>query len=117
MNSDVRQRIVALNPADLDAIRTWAASNPVIHRVWVFGSRVRGTERPDSDLDVAVEHGALPGDSGPFTTWISEAERWRKVLNASLSVPLDLQSYIRGESHTIQAGLDESSVLVYERAV
>ena len=27
---------------------------PMVHAAWLFGSRARGTERPDSDIDVAV---------------------------------------------------------------
>jgi hypothetical protein len=76
---------------------------------------VRGTAGADSDLDVAVEHDAMPGDSDPFTTATNEAHKWRQQLAPSLSARLDLQSYIPGMSHTIQAGLNESSLLVYER--
>ena len=103
--------------ADINVIRRWAALHPIIRRVWVFGSRVRGTERPDSDIDVAIEHGSMPGDSSPFATWIGEAQTWRDELSPLLSATLDLQSYIPGESPTTQAGLDESSYLVYERAI
>lgn len=107
---------MAVSESDIAAIRAWAASHSVVRRVWVFGSRVRGTERPESDLDIAVEHDAMPGDSDAFTTAISEAENWRMELAPRLSVKLDLQSYIPGLTSTIQAGLDESSLLVYERA-
>lgn len=74
-------------------------------RVWVFGSRVRGTERPDSDLDVAVEHDAMPRDSDAFTTAIGEADNWRNELGPCVSAPLDPQSYIPGLTPTIQTGL------------
>ena len=89
----------------------------MVRRVWVFGSRARGAERPDSDIDVAVEHDAMPGDSDAFTTAICEAETWHNELAPHLSAPLDLESYISGITTTVQAGLDASSVLVYERAV
>lgn len=53
----------------LDSIRTivaqWAASEPLIRTAWVFGSRVSGTQRSDSDVDVAVEVDTLSGDCGP----------------------------------------------------
>lgn len=38
----------------LDVLRCWAAGIELAQGVWVFGSRARGTARPDSDLDVAV---------------------------------------------------------------
>jgi hypothetical protein len=40
-------------------LRVWAQGHANIRRVWLYGSRVRGTQRPDSDLDVAVEIDAV----------------------------------------------------------
>ena len=33
----------------------WASDKPCIVGIWVFGSRFRGDNRPESDLDVAFE--------------------------------------------------------------
>lgn len=81
---------------DIEEIQAWAKSVPVINRVWIFGSRARGTETPESDLDIAIEHGILPGDTDVFTTAIGESENWRRALQARVSLKLDLQSYIPG---------------------
>jgi predicted nucleotidyltransferase len=51
------------------AVAKWASSEPLIRKAYLFGSRVRGAHKPDSDLDVAVEIFTLQGDSSPFTTW------------------------------------------------
>lgn len=106
---------MAVSQSDIAALRAWAASKSVVKRVWVFGSRVRNTGRPDSDIDVAVEHGAMPGDSDAFTTVIAEAENWRGQLAPMLSARLDLQSHIPGQTVTVQKALDQSSILVFER--
>jgi predicted nucleotidyltransferase len=37
------------------AIVRWSESKPQVMRTWVFGSRVRGDNRPDSDLDIGIE--------------------------------------------------------------
>lgn len=37
----------------LAAISEWAARHPITE-VWLYGSRARGTHRPDSDVDLAV---------------------------------------------------------------
>lgn len=79
-------------------IAGWAAELP-IRRAFVFGSRVRGDHRPDSDLDVAIELyrcaelGCLP-DSGTALT-----ERWTKQngedfsgLKLALGIPLSLHA-------------------------
>ena len=106
---------MAVDQSDIEAIRSWAASEPLVRRVWVYGSRVRGTECPDSDIDIAIEHDARPGDSGPLATSLFELNSWHDQLSPKLGVKLHLESYIPGVTTTIQAGLDESSVLIYER--
>lgn len=35
-------------------LRNWAAANPEIRGLAVFGSHVKGTARPSSDIDIAV---------------------------------------------------------------
>ena len=39
----------------LVSLRDWAQSKNTIRRFWIYGSRLRGTQREDSDLDVAIE--------------------------------------------------------------
>jgi predicted nucleotidyltransferase len=44
----------ALQPAELDIIRAVFARHPEITTVKLFGSRAKGTERPESDVDLAL---------------------------------------------------------------
>jgi predicted nucleotidyltransferase len=104
---------------ELASIKTivaqWAADQPLVLRVWLFGSRVRGTSRVDSDIDVAVEIRCQPGDSSPFTTFVFESAALRASLKARLSIEVDLEWYGgQVETPTIHAGLQRSSVLIYE---
>lgn len=43
-----------------DALRSIVSGEPAVVAAWIFGSRARGSERPASDVDVAVllERGA-----------------------------------------------------------
>ena len=41
-------------------VADWADGCPGVGRVFLFGSRVRGDHRPDSDLDVAIEPSTHP---------------------------------------------------------
>ena len=43
------------------AVAKWAGTEPLIRKAYLFGSRVRGDHRSDSDLDVAVEIFILQG--------------------------------------------------------
>lgn len=79
---------------DIEAIVEWAKKVPVITKAWVFGSRVKCTNREDSDLDIAVEHSAMKGDSNAFTTSIAESGKWRNELQRLVSLDIDLQSHI-----------------------
>jgi hypothetical protein len=42
-------------PADsVELIRQWAARTNAVREVWLFGSRAKGTSRPDSDVDIGI---------------------------------------------------------------
>src|SRR5687768_14288041 len=93
-------------------------SEPIIERVHIFGSRVRGEHRPDSDIDMAVELDlkTAPGVdfSGGFATFSFQSKRWKAQLAELLPMPVDLDFYA-GPKHTpiLHAGLRRSSRLIY----
>jgi type I restriction enzyme S subunit len=43
-----------LNPRDLEIVRTILARHVPQYEVWAFGSRVKGTAKKYSDLDLAI---------------------------------------------------------------
>ena len=98
----------------------WAANKPLVNRLWVFGSRVRGDHRPDSDLDVAIELdlSAAKGadDSGGFATWSFNTDGWLQELEQLLGLKVDMQHFAGDQTPTIKNGLERSSVLVYSKA-
>jgi predicted nucleotidyltransferase len=98
-----------------NVVASWAEGQPLVLRAWLFGSRVRGNCRVDSDIDVAVEVDTLPGDTEPFASFAFEGDLLKTSLEALLPMAVDLQWY-GGQSETprIHAGLQESSILVYE---
>ncbi len=102
-----------------DMLIKWATNNQLVSRLWLFGSRVRGENRPDSDIDIAIEldMSAVKGtdDSGGMATWAFEANKWKSELEHLFSLPVDLQNYKAGETNAIQRGLDRSSILVYKK--
>lgn len=65
--------------AEIHALLTaWAAKEPLVGRLWLFGSRAREQHRPDSDVDVAIEldMSAVKGvdESGGMATWAFDAK-------------------------------------------
>ena len=102
---------------DIEVIRRWAVINRVIERVHIFGSRARGTHQPDSDLDIAMEHGVLPGDGDHFTTGLFGHSEWQAELQPHCLCRLQVESYRPGETPTVEAGIKESSRVIYDRAI
>jgi predicted nucleotidyltransferase len=92
----------------------WAAETPLVKRLWLFGSRVRGEHREDSDVDVAIELDmtAVKGvdESAGMATWAFDTMTWKPELELLLSRVVDLQRYKAGETNIIQAGLRGSTV-------
>lgn len=100
--------------AVIPIVRTWAASQPRVSAVYLFGSRVTGNHRADSDLDVAVtllNRKEMPGD---FRDWAELASQLRGSLAPLLPFPLDLTHYENtDETPVVHQGLLAGSRLVY----
>lgn len=52
----------------MDVLAEWAAGAPVV--VYVYGSRVRGDHRPDSDVDLYVAH--VKGQEAAGDEWYNK---------------------------------------------
>jgi uncharacterized protein len=83
-------------------------------RIHFYGSRRRGIERPDSDLDLAIEFPGIAEDGEALAIWMTSRKRWQAVLQEDLRVTVQLELY-RGPDYTpaIHAYLWESSEVVY----
>jgi predicted nucleotidyltransferase len=68
--------------------RDWAKLLP-FQRVYIFGSFVRGDNRPDSDLDIAIEF-ATTFDSGSVANWKRQNQTDFKDLKRALGVRVSL---------------------------
>lgn len=96
------------------ALIKWAQTESIVTKVYIFGSRLKGTHRPDSDLDVAIELQKLPGDETVTATWICEAGRLENSIRSYVPYAVDLQAYNDKETPHLRAYLEEASLLVYE---
>ncbi len=52
-----------------------------------------------------------------FTTALCEPSTWKVELTPLLKYKPDVQSYIPGDTPAVEASLNESSILIYERAI
>jgi predicted nucleotidyltransferase len=86
--------------------RDWAASKREITRLILFGSRVKGVHRPDSDLDIMpVTH------AGDF---IPNKAQWTDELTELLGVTVHLVEYQAG-NRSLVAGVKSEGVIAYSR--
>jgi predicted nucleotidyltransferase len=98
-------------------VALWAESEPIVKTAYLFGSRVRGDNRCDSDLDVAIELVPRLCDSVPLATWIAEAARLRSSISSRIPLTVDLQWYGGAiDTPIIHTGLAAGSRTIYERS-
>ena len=92
-------------------LRDWAAARPGIVRLWLYGSRVKVTHRPDSDLDVAFEIDRLADEAAVLTFQATKAQ-WVTELTALTGLCVHLEPSLLPQ---VRAGIAECGRLVYER--
>ena len=86
----------------------WAINKPEIKRVYLFGSRVRGDFTESSDLDVAIELDALPGDSSAMTTFTAEVGGWRSDLQGHIPFKLHLKHLDGDNNPPVKEGVKDA---------
>lgn len=98
-------------------LREWASGKPEILNVYVFGSRARGTNRLQSDLDIAVElieaHWDSPGADEWNWFWVDTQPEWESELAAIFPMPIDLEQLDRGSTPNVCAYVEEAGICVY----
>lgn len=77
----------------IHALRSWAENQPHVKRLWVFGSRLKGTQRVDSDLDVAMEIDPIGGDESAAVTWVVHRQEWERALTTLTSYNVHLHEF------------------------
>lgn len=93
-------------------VAAWAAANPKIETAFIVGSRATKTERPDSDLDVAI---TLTERFG-YGDWLFESDEWEADLQKMSPFKIHL---LRGggslPNQIVQQAIEAHGVLAFER--
>jgi predicted nucleotidyltransferase len=116
LNAGVRRHLSM--DARLDALRTalaaWAPQQPSLRRLWIYGSRVKGSHRPDSDLDVAFEIDRLSDEHAVDEFQEITLPTWRNDLTRLTGLPIHLEPSV-GDATAVTGYVSDSGMLVYER--
>ena len=98
----------------VSAIVSWASSQELVRRAYVFGSYAKGTQRSDSDLDVAIELDTV--DSDVLGAFILNLKEWTEELSRLTGYEVDLDLFHSDEAPTVHEYVTEApSVIVYEK--
>ncbi len=100
----------------------WAEAEPLVRRVYLFGSRARADYRPDSDIDLAVVYRLDPqllseslGDRNTAHFWMCEhRSSWRQAFAGIFGVPVHLELFVHTDK-LLHCALKRSRVLLYQQ--
>jgi predicted nucleotidyltransferase len=76
---------------------SWAAATRGIAELWLFGSRAKGTSRPNSDVDVAIS--LMPGsgaDDWALEEFLRSFPEWRTTIERIVGLPVSLTAIVPG---------------------
>lgn len=90
-------------------IHNWASKLPHKPRVYLIGSRAKGTARSDSDVDIVLEF----LDCHPLELW-GNSEKWKQHLSRLIDLKVHLELYEGDESPTVKQALNDASVILYD---
>ena len=100
--------IPGLSDQDMEDISQVFQSLPEVNRVWLFGSRAKGTNKPGSDVDLALE--------GPLLTFDTVREA-RFQLNEETNLPyrFDILDQSTITSSELLDHIQRVGLVVYEK--
>ena len=96
-------------------VSEWASQNPLVRKVSLYGSRVKGCYKSDSDLDIAVEIDKGLGDENKLATWITDGDKWKAELQTLLPYRVHLEWYDEEETERVRRAVESSGILVYSK--
>ncbi|MEM9058965.1 MAG: nucleotidyltransferase domain-containing protein [Pseudomonadota bacterium] len=90
----------------------WASRHPEIREVWLYGSRARGDNRPDSDIDLAIRTWPDEGRKNSYAVWMFWEEK--KDPDLRLSHDVHLEWYDKGaDLQYVGPGVERDGRLIY----
>jgi len=91
---------------DHERILNWAERHLEIKKVWLYGSRARGDNKLDSDIDLAIEM--------PIGNWFGWHSIYKEKPDLSLSAEAHLEWYQPNEGLVyVGKGVKKDGVLLY----
>jgi predicted nucleotidyltransferase len=93
----------------------WADGNEYVAEVWLFGSYAKGTQRPESDIDLAVKIRGRDGET-PSGVWSGDRARWEFELAGLLFRPVQIEMLDPDFAPNVVEACQEHGQLLYSDA-
>ncbi len=74
-------------------IQEWAKTIRIPNKIYLYGSRINGEPREDSDLDVGIELVGIDDSELMMRHAVVDQPAWQNQLNALLPFDIDLELY------------------------
>jgi predicted nucleotidyltransferase len=103
-----------ITPSEFQTIVEWAQAIPLIKAVFLFGSRAKGTSRPDSDIDIVI---VIDPPSGQTAKQVFEQNwlHWGSELQRNFYIEVDLLTLRGAETPRTTAAVEQHGIVVFER--
>jgi len=108
MRLEARQKCITI-------LKGWAQAIPIIGQAYIFGSRIKCTNSPSSDLDIAVSLIFEDRDTS-LAYWIAHQEEWQSSLAVKFEWAVDLHLLDFTPGAIVTTGVADASILVYDRS-
>src|SRR5262245_45515894 len=97
-----------------DAIIAWAERTPQVQAVMLFGSRCKGTARPDSDVDLALS--MTKGRwQRRFENYRDNVNTWERVLTDAVGLTVHVGSCYPALGLEVPAAVRECYIKLWRR--
>ena len=97
MHEDALQEIV-------EKLIVWAEHNHQIIELWIYGSRVKGTAKIESDLDIAYKISALATEEEKNEFWEKVLPKWKQELQEFIPWKIHLEAKVTAKDYIVDSG-------------
>ena len=106
---------VQLTEEQRNAIIAWAERTPQVQAVMLFGSRCKGTARPDSDVDLALTMTKGHWERR-FKNYRDNVNAWERELTDAVRITVFVRSLHPALGPEVPAAVKECSIKLWRRA-
>lgn len=95
-------------------VSNWASDLSFNFRIYLYGSQIKGLEKDNSDIDIALEILDIMSDDERMLLWFDNHKQWENILSEKMDMKVDLQLFEGDKTPFIKSYLRERSIILLE---